>query len=110
MKNRLHLIALFLFALCFLYDLVVWGSVESVPEYALHRFFESVGTSYRAYEASDPEALKKAIDAVNRLENLPITYLDTVPRRDLSGPVLALAWACILLLLAAQLAEIRRWA
>ena len=32
MKSRLHLIALFLFALCFLYDLVVWGSVESVPE------------------------------------------------------------------------------
>ncbi|MDM0049497.1 vWA domain-containing protein [Variovorax sp. J22R115] len=85
-------------------------SVESVPEYALHRFFESLGTSYRAYEASDPEALKKAIDAVNRLENLPITYLDTMPRRDVSAPVLGVALGCILLLLAANLAEIRRWA
>ncbi|MDM0103472.1 vWA domain-containing protein [Variovorax sp. J22R24] len=85
-------------------------SVESVPEYALHRFFESLGTSYRAYEASDPEALKKAIDAVNRLENLPITYLDTMPRRDVSAPVLGVALGCILLLLAAKLAEIRRWA
>ena len=29
------------------------------------------------------DALQQAIDDVNRLENLPITYLDTVPRRDL---------------------------
>lgn len=86
------------------------GNAEAVPEYALHRFFESLGTSYRAYEAGDPEALKRAIDAVNRLENLPITYLDTIPRRDVSAPAFAVAFACILLLLAANLAEIRRWA
>jgi mxaC protein len=85
-------------------------SIDAVPEYALHHFFESLGTAYRAYEASDPEALKKAIDAVNHLENLPITYLDTVPRRDLSAGVLGVAFACILLLLAANLAEVRRWA
>jgi mxaC protein len=85
-------------------------SVEAVPEYALHRFFESLGTSYRAYEASDPEALKKAIEAVNRLENLPITYLDTMPRRDLSAQALGVALGCIVLLLAANLMEIRRWA
>src|SRR5205085_8872508 len=60
-------------------------NVEAVPEYALHRFFQSLGSSYRAYEAGNPEALRNAIEAVNRLENLPITYLDTVPRRDLSG-------------------------
>jgi hypothetical protein len=32
MKNRLHLIALVLFVLCFLYDLVVWGSVSALPD------------------------------------------------------------------------------
>ena len=32
MKTRLHVIAMVLFALCFLYDLVVWGSVRSLPE------------------------------------------------------------------------------
>ncbi len=85
-------------------------SVAAVPEYALHRFFESLGTSYRAYEASDSEALKNAIDAVNHLENLPIAYLDTVPRRDLSAQVFGVAFGCILLLLAASLVEIRRWA
>ena len=85
-------------------------NVEAVPEYALHRFFESLGTSYRAYEAGDPEALKNAIAAVSHLENLPITYVDTLPRRDGSAPVLAVAWLCIVLLLAANLAELRRWA
>ena len=85
-------------------------NVEAVPEYALHRFFESLGTSYRAYEAGDPEAVKNAIAAVSRLENLPITYMDTLPRRDVSAPVLGVALGCILLLLAANLAEIRRWA
>ena len=84
-------------------------NVDTVPEYALHRFFASLGTAYQAYEASDAEALKKAIDAVNRLENLPITYLDTMPRRDLSAACYGAALACVLLLLAANLMEIRRW-
>ena len=84
-------------------------NVDTVPEYALHRFFESMGTPYRAYEAGNPEALQKAIEAVNQLENLPITYLDTVPRRDLSTLGYAAALACVLLLLAANLMEIRRW-
>ncbi|SFL96212.1 vWA domain-containing protein [Variovorax sp. OV329] len=86
------------------------SNVDSVPEYALHRFFESLDTSYRAYEASDPEALKQAIDAVDRLEKLPITYMDTMPRRDLSAPMFGLAFGCVLVLLAASLLEIRRWA
>ena len=83
---------------------------ESVPEHALHRFFGTMGSAYRAYEASDPQALQQAIESVDRLENLPITYLDTVPRRDLSALCHGLALACVLLLLAAEAAEIRRWA
>ncbi|HSV59066.1 MAG TPA: vWA domain-containing protein [Variovorax sp.] len=86
------------------------SSLDTVPEYALHRFFETLETSYRAYEASDPEALKQAIDAVDRLEKLPITYLDTMPRRDLAAHMFAVAFGCVALLLAASLAEIRRWA
>ncbi len=85
-------------------------NADSVPEYFLHRFFESLGTPYRAYEAENPEALQKAIDDVNRLENLPITYRDTMPRRDLSAWGYALALGSVLLLLAAQAMEIKRWA
>ena len=85
-------------------------NADTVPEYALHRFFESIGTPYHAYEASDPQALKGAIEAVNQLENLPIAYFDTVPRRDLSHYGYALALACVILLLVANVMEIRRWA
>ena len=86
------------------------ANVDNVPEYSLHRFFQALGTPYRAYEAENPQALQRAIDDVNRLENLPITYLDTMPRSDLSAPCFAAALGCVLLLLAASLMEIRRWA
>ncbi len=83
---------------------------DAVPEVVLHRFFESMGSPYRAYEAANPEALRQAIEAVNRLENLPITYLDAVPRRELAAPCYGVAFGCVVLLLAANLLEIRRWA
>lgn len=86
------------------------GAADLVPEYRLHRFFESLGTPYRAYEADNDKALQKAIDDVNRQENLPITYLDTVPRRELAPYGHAVALVCVLVLLAAQMLEIRRWA
>ena len=82
---------------------------DSVPEYSLNRFFRTMGTPYRAYEAENPQALQKAIDDVNRLENLPITYSDTVPRRDVSQGFYGAALACVLLLLGANLLEIRQW-
>lgn len=86
------------------------GAADTVPEHLLHRFFQSLGTPYRAYEADNDKALQAAIDDVNRLENLPITYLDVVPRRDLSPYGHAAALLCVLLLLGAQMLEIKRWA
>ena len=86
------------------------GAAESVPEMMLNRFFESLETPYRVYEAGDAEALRQAIADVNRLENLPMLYQELVPRRDLEPWCHALALACVLLLLAAQSLEIRRWA
>jgi hypothetical protein len=32
MKSQLHLIAIVLFAICFLYDIVVWGGVPTLPD------------------------------------------------------------------------------
>jgi len=86
------------------------ANADAVPEYFLHRYFLSLGVPYRAYEAGTPEALQQAVDDVNRLENLPITYKDTVPRRDLSNWGYAVALGAVLLLLGANLVELRRWA
>jgi len=85
-------------------------AAESVPELLLHRFFSSLETPYRAYEASDSQALQQAIADVNRLENLPITYSDLMPRRELAPYADGLALLCVLLLLVARLVELRRWA
>jgi mxaC protein len=86
------------------------SNADTVPEYFLHRFFQSMGTPYRAYEAENPQSLQKAIDEVNRLENLPINYLDTVPRRELAPACWGLALLCVLLLLGANRLEIKAWA
>lgn len=86
------------------------AAAESIPEILLNRFFNSLETPYRAYEASDSRALQRAIDDVNRQEKLPITYDELVPRRDLTPHAHGLALAAVLLLLAVRLTEIRRWA
>ena len=84
------------------------GADDAVPEHFLHRFFESIGVPYQAYEADNPQALQAAIDDLGRLQNLPISYLETVPRRELAGIAWALALGAVLLLLAAQALELRQ--
>jgi mxaC protein len=85
------------------------AAADSVPELLLHRFFQSLETPYKAYEAGDSQALQQAIADVNRLEKLPITYHDLVPRRDLSSWLHGFALCAIGLLLLARWVEIRRW-
>jgi mxaC protein len=82
---------------------------ETAPEYFLHQFFTSMGTPYRVYEAESPEALQRAMADVSRLEATPITYLDTIPQRDLAPWCYGLALGCVLLLLAAKAMELRSW-
>lgn len=80
---------------------------EVAPEQSLDRFFQGLQVPYRAYEADDPDSLQRAIADLDRLENLPITYLDTVPRRDLSGWAFGAALGAVLLLLLAKRLELR---
>lgn len=82
---------------------------ETAPEYFLHQFLGGIGVPYRAYEAEDPEALKRALVDVGRLENLPIAYRDIVPRRDLTPWAWGAALLLLLGLLAARLVERRSW-
>jgi mxaC protein len=73
---------------------------ESVPEHFLHKFFQSTGMFYRAYEAESPDAMKRAIEDIGRLENRPLRYLEVQPVEPLDRPLLwaALALAALLLL------------
>ena len=85
------------------------GAVEMTPERALHGFFSRMGASYRAYTAESPEGLEQAIADVNRLQNLPVRYRETVGRRDLSAACLTVALAALSLLVAAKLLERSSW-
>jgi mxaC protein len=82
---------------------------EAVPEHFLHAFFKSIGTPYRAYEAEGPDALERAIGDIDRLENLPIRYTETLPRLDLSQSCFAVALACAALLAVAKSLAIKVW-
>ncbi len=84
--------------------------IDTVPEYALNAFLESTGAPYHAFEAGTPTALQQALDQVDAQQNLPITYSDTVPRRELAPPLLGAALVFVALLLAANLLERGRWA
>ena len=87
----------------------VTTTVEMTPERALHRFFSQMGSAYHAYTAESPEDLERAIADVNRLQNLPVRYRETVGRRDLSAMCLAVAFASLSLLVGAKLMERSSW-
>ena len=72
----------------------------AVPEHFLHRFFQSTGMFYRAYEAESTDAMKRAIDDIGGLENRPLRYLEVQPLELLERPLLwaAFGFAAVLLL------------
>jgi mxaC protein len=81
----------------------------SVPEIALHRFFQTLPGTYRAYEAEDPDELARAVADVGRQQNFPLDYAEAVPRRDFTRPLLRVAAACCALMLAFRAFVIGRW-
>ncbi len=83
------------------------GGADNEPEAFLHRFFSTMGTPYKAYEADHPQALQDAMADVARLENLPRLWQDQLPRRDDTRWAVALALGAVLLLLAAERLRLR---
>lgn len=80
---------------------------QAMPERHLDKFFKSLGITYRAFEAENPEAVANAIAEIGKLEQSPIKYEERIPQEDLKTPVFLVALAAVLLLLAAKLAEVR---
>jgi mxaC protein len=80
---------------------------QAMPERHLDKFFKSLGITYRAFEAENPEAVAESIAEISKLERSPITYFERIPHEDLKGRAFAVALAALLVLLAAKLAEVR---
>ncbi len=80
---------------------------QAMPERHLDKFFKSLGITYRAFEAENPEAVEHAIAEIGKLERSPITYYERIPHEDLKPRAFAVALAALLVLLAGKLAEVR---
>jgi len=82
---------------------------EAVPEIALHRFFQTLATPYQAYQAEIPEDLAKAVADVGKQQNLPLDFVERIPRQDYSRHFVALAALACLMLLAYRSMLLRSW-
>ena len=85
------------------------ASESTSPEYFLHRYFQSLGVPYQAYEAENPEAVRQAIADVEKLENRPLHYREKLPREDWSDSCYGLALVCLLVLLGFKAVEVDAW-
>ena len=84
-------------------------TMERAPQQAWHRFFSQLKTPYNVYTAESSQDLKRAIDDVDRLQQLPILYDDITPRRDQGWIFYLVATLLLGLLTLAALREVRIW-
>jgi mxaC protein len=82
---------------------------ETSPEVALHRFFQTLRTPYRLYQAEVPEDLARAVADVGRQQNLPLDFFERIPREDYSRVFVGIAAFACLMLLVARIVSIRSW-
>jgi mxaC protein len=79
-------------------------------EAQLHRYFLTLRTPYRLFQAEDPKAMMAAIAEINRQQNATTTFVEHLPRQDLSPYCFAIALFCAALLVLLHLLQVRSWA
>lgn len=84
-------------------------SETTAPEIFLHRYFQTLEVPYRVFEAENPASLAEAIVTIDQLENRPLYYFETLPRRDLSSYGFGLTLILGLPLLVLSTLEVNRW-
>jgi mxaC protein len=82
---------------------------DAVPEYFLDRFFNGLGVPYRAYEAEDPEELKRAVSDIDRLQRLPTRSTEIVPRQSLALWTFGGALLLLLPVVIVSALQVTRW-
>lgn len=84
-------------------------SETTAPEIFLHRYFQTLKVPYRVFEAENPDSLAAAMTTIEQLENQPLYYFETLPRRDLSAYGFGLTLILGLPLLVLSTLEVNRW-
>ena len=82
---------------------------DAIAEVALHHFFQSTGTPYHAYQVSEPKDLVQAVADVGKQQNLPLDYLERVPRQSHERVCFASGALACLVLLGFSALQLRRW-
>lgn len=82
---------------------------ESSAEAELHRYFLSLKTPYRLFQAGNPQAMKDAMAEINRQQNALTSFVERLPRQDLRPYCFAVALAACTLLLALRVLQVRGW-
>jgi len=82
---------------------------DTSAEAALHRYFQTLATPYRLYQADDAAAMAAAMSEINKQENLVTSFEERLPRQDRSVLCFAAALALCLALLLLRLAQVRNW-
>ncbi|CAB3643523.1 hypothetical protein LMG22037_00508 [Paraburkholderia phenoliruptrix] len=82
---------------------------EPSAESELHRYFLSLKTPYRLFQTGNAKAMRDAMAEINRQQNALTTFVERLPREDLSPYCFAAALAGCVLLLALRLFQVRVW-
>lgn len=83
---------------------------ESSAEAELHRFFLTLSTPYRLFQAGDAKAMMAAVAEINRQQNARTSFVEHLPRQDLSPYCFASALFFSAVLMALRLLQVRSWA
>lgn len=110
-RNQIALYFIYLRSSVFSPDLnATLPASETSAEAQLHRYFLTLRTPYRLFQAEDPKAMMAAIAEINRQQNATTTFVEHLPRQDLSPYCFALALFCSVLLVLMRLLQVRSWA
>ena len=81
-------------------DNLLWADI---PERKLHKFFQSIGVPYRAFEAGSLEAFAEAMAEIDRQQYQTLIVEETLPHEPKSDLLLWIAMLAMLLLAASHL-------
>lgn len=81
-------------------DNLLWADI---PERKLHKFFQSIGVPYRAFEAGSLEAFAEAMAEIDRQHYQTLIVEETLPHEPKSDLLLWIAMLVMLLLAASHL-------
>ena len=110
LRNQIVLYFIYLRSGVFSPDLnAALPSSESSAEAELHRYFLSLKTPYRLFQAGNAHAMKDAMAEINRQQNALTSFVERLPRQDLRPYCFAVALAGCALLLALRLLQVRGW-